>query len=205
MEKLTDSQNHILQVLKKLIAKNGYPPTVREIGEAANLSSPATIHFHLKKLEEKGYIRKGNSKNRTIELLVPNEYKKWHQDVINVPLIESSINTNPIDAIESSNEVFPLPMSLVPSKNATFAFKVNDDSMINIGIYKSDILIVQKTSTAKNGDIVITITNSNELVVKKYYKEEKNYRLESANDSIGPIILKRVAILGKVVSLYRKI
>lgn len=204
MEELTESQNHILKVLKKLIAKNGYPPTVREIGEEANLSSSATIHFHLKKLEEKGYIRKGNSKNRTIELLVPNEYKKEHQDVINVPLLESTIDTNPLDAIETTHEFFPLPTDLVPSKNKTFAFRVSDNNMNNIGIYKGDILIVQKASTAKNDDIVIAITNKNELIVKKYYKENNYYKLESTNDNIEPIICKRVAVLGKVVGLYRK-
>lgn len=204
MEKLTDSQSHILKVLKKLIARNGYPPTVREIGDEAHLSSPATIHFHLKKLEEKGYIRKGNSKNRTIELLVPNEYKKDHQDVINVPLLESTINTNPLDAMETPHEFFPLPTDLVPSKNKTFVFRVSENDMSKVGIYIYDILIVQKTSTAKNGDIVIVITSSNELIVKKYYKEDSHYRLESADDNIEPIILKRVAILGKVVGLYRK-
>ena len=87
MEKLTHRQSFILQIIKELIAKNGYPPTVREIGEKADLHSPATIHFHLTKLEEKGYIKKGNSKNRTIEVLVPNEFIEKKDDVVEVPLL----------------------------------------------------------------------------------------------------------------------
>ena len=87
MEKLTTKQEMILQIIKKWIAKYGYPPTVREIGEEAHLNSPATIHFHLTKLEEKGYITKGNGKNRTIEVLVPNEYLEKEENVVEVPLL----------------------------------------------------------------------------------------------------------------------
>ena len=103
MEKLTKRQEDILQVVKKLIAKNGYPPTVREIGQEANLHSPATIHFHLTKLEEKGYIKKDNSKNRTIEILVPNEYLETNENIIEVPLLGKVTAGTPIEAIETPN------------------------------------------------------------------------------------------------------
>ena len=106
MEKLTDKQKAILETLKKFIAKNGYPPTVRELGKELNLSSPATTHFHLSKLENKGYIKKGKSKNRTIELLVPNEYIENNDSVVDVALIGTITAGNPIEAIENPDEYF---------------------------------------------------------------------------------------------------
>ena len=113
MEKLTDKQKNILQVIKKLIAKNGYPPTVREIGKEANLSSPATIHFHLKQLEEKGYIKKDDNKNRTLEILVPNEYLQQDDSVVEVPLLGKVTAGTPIEAIENPEELFSLPANLI--------------------------------------------------------------------------------------------
>ena len=108
MEKLTTKQEMILQIIKKWIAQYGYPPTVREIGEQAHLNSPATIHFHLTKLEEKGYITKGNGKNRTIEVLVPNEYLEKDENVVEVPLLGKVTAGNPIEAIEMPDEYVAL-------------------------------------------------------------------------------------------------
>ena len=142
MEKLTSRQEYILQIIKQLIASNGYPPTVREIGAKANLSSPATIHFHLTKLEEKGYLKKGNSKNRTIELLVPNEYIEKDESVVEVPLLGKVTAGSPIEAIEVPDEYFSLPTNLFTSKKEIFTLKVSGESMINVGIYDGDILIV---------------------------------------------------------------
>lgn len=204
MEKLTDRQKDILQVLKKLIAKTGYPPTVREIGKEAGLNSPATIHFHLKQLEEKGYIKKDTSKNRTIEILVPNEYLETDENVIEVPLLGKVTAGTPIEAIETPNEYFPLPANLVNSKKEIFTLKVSGESMINVGIYDGDILIVEKCSTAKNGDTVVAMNSDNEATVKTFYKENGYFRLQPENDTMEPIILKNVTILGKVVGLYRK-
>lgn len=204
MEKLTERQAFILEVLKKLLAKNGYPPTVREIGELAELHSPATIHFHLKKLEEKGYIRKGSSKNRTIELLVPNEFIEKDDDVISVPLLGKVTAGTPIEAIETPDEYFNLPANLVTSKKEVFTLKVSGESMINVGIYDNDILIVERQNTAKNGDTVVAMTDNNEATVKTFYKENGYFRLQPENDTMDPIILDNVTILGKVVGLYRK-
>ena len=150
MEKLTTRQEHILQIIKQLVAKNGYPPTVREIGEKANLNSPATIHFHLTKLEEKGYIRKGNSKNRTIEILVPNEYIEKEESVVDVPLLGKVTAGTPIEAIETPDEYFSLPANLISTKNDVFTLRVSGESMINVGIYDGDILIVERRNTAHN-------------------------------------------------------
>ena len=203
MEKLTDRQKDILQVLKKLIAKTGYPPTVREIGKEAVLNSPATIHFHLKQLEEKGYIKKDTSKNRTIEILVPNEYLETDENVIEVPLLGKVTAGTPIEAIETPNEYFPLPANLVNSKKEIFTLKVSGESMINVGIYDGDILIVEKCSTAKNGDTVVAMNSDNEATVKTFYKENGYFRLQPENDTMEPIILNEVTILGKAIGLYR--
>lgn len=203
MEKLTDRQKDILQVLKKLIAKTGYPPTVREIGKEAGLNSPATIHFHLKQLEEKGYIKKDTSKNRTIEILVPNEYLETDENVIEVPLLGKVTAGTPIEAIETPNEYFPLPANLVNSKKEIFTLKVSGESMINVGIYDDDILIVEKCSTAKNGDTVVAMNSDNEATVKTFYKENGYFRLQPENDTMEPIILNEVTILGKAIGLYR--
>lgn len=204
MEKLTDRQKFILQTLKKLIAKNGYPPTVREIGQAANLHSPATIHFHLQKLEEKGYIKKVSGTNRTIELLVPNEYIEKEEDVIEVPLLGKVTAGTPIEAIETPNEFFALPANLIANKKEVFTLKVSGESMINVGIYDGDILIVEKQSTARNGDTVVAMNKDNEATVKTFYKENGYFRLQPENDTMDPIILEEVTILGKAIGLYRK-
>lgn len=205
MEKLTNRQEHILQIIKKLIAKNGYPPTVREIGEEANLHSPATIHFHLVKLEEKGYIKKGNSKNRTIEILVPNEYIEKEENVVEVPLLGKVTAGTPIEAIETPNEYFSLPANIITTKNDVFTLRVSGESMINVGIYDGDILIVERKNTAQNGETVVAMNKDNEVTVKTFYKENGYFRLQPENDTMDPIILKEVTILGKVIGLYRKL
>ena len=205
MEKLTIKQNYILQALKKLIAKNGYPPTVREIGEETHLSSPATIHTHLKKLEEKGYIKKDDKKNRTIEILVPNEYLEKQEKIIDVPLLGKVTAGTPIEAIETPEEYFSLPSNLLTTKNEVFTLKVSGESMINVGIYDGDILIVERKNTATNGETVVAMNENNEATVKTFYKENGYFRLQPENDTMEPIILKEVTILGKVIGLYRKL
>ncbi len=204
MEKLTDKQSVILQILKKLVAKNGYPPTVREIGQEAKLSSPATIHFHLQKLEEKGYIKKDDNKNRTLEILVPNEYLEQKENIVDVPLLGKVTAGSPIEAIETPDEYFSLPANLITTKNDVFTLKVSGESMINVGIYDGDILIVERCNTAKNGDTVVAMNENNEATVKTFYKEDGYFRLQPENDTMEPIILKEVTILGKAIGLYRK-
>ena len=205
MEKLTERQTDILQIIKKLVAKNGYPPTVREIGDAAHLSSPATIHFHLKQLVNKGYISKANGANRTIEVLVPNEYLNVEDDVVKVPLLGKVTAGLPIEAIEQVDETFSLPSELLGNKKEVFSLKVSGESMINVGIYDGDILIVERQNTAKNGDTVVAMNTNNEATVKTFYKENGHFRLQPENDTMEPIILDEVTILGKVIGLYRKL
>ena len=205
MEKLTGKQKFILDILKKMIAKNGYPPTVREIGEEAHLSSPATIHFHLKQLEEKGYIKKDDNKNRTLEILVPNEYLETNDKIVDVPLLGKVTAGSPIEAIEMPDEYFSLPANLISTKEETFTLKVSGESMINVGIYDGDILIVERRDTARNGETVVAMNDNNEVTVKTFYKENGYFRLQPENDTMDPIILKECTILGKVIGLYRKL
>lgn len=204
MEKLTPKQKDILDILKELIAKNGYPPTVREIGKRANLSSPATIHFHLKQLEKKGYIKQGENKNRTLKLLVPNEFEGNNDEVISVPLLGKVTAGSPIEAIETPDELFSLPAYLFSGKKEIFTLKVSGESMINVGIYDGDILVVERKNTAINGETVVAMNEDNEVTVKTFYKEDGYFRLQPENDTMEPIILKEVTILGKVIGLYRK-
>ena len=196
MEKLTDRQKDILDVIKQAIAKNGYPPTVREIGAKIGLSSSATTQFHIKKLEEKGYIKKNATKNRTIELLVPNEYIENDEKIVSVPLLGKVTAGNPIEAIEMPDEFFSIPVSLIPSKKEVFTLKVR--------IYDGDIIIVQRQNTANNGDTVVAMTEENTVTVKTFYKEKDYIRLQPENDYMLPIILPNCTILGKVIGLYRK-
>lgn len=204
MEKLTGSQRNILQVLKQLITEKGYPPTVREIGERAHLSSPATIHFHLNKLAEKGYIEKGGGKNRTLRLLVDNEFEEKDENTVEVPLLGKVTAGTPIEAIETPNEFFSLPVNLIAGKKEVFTLKVSGDSMINVGIYDGDILIVERKNTAINGETVVAMNDNNEVTVKTFYKENGHFRLQPENDTMDPIILDNVTILGKAIGLYRK-
>ena len=205
MEKLTDRQKDILDIIKRSIADKGYPPTVREIGAKIGLSSSATTQFHLNKLEEKGYIKKDSSKNRTIELLVPNEYLEKDDKVVEVPLLGKVTAGNPIEAIEMPDEFFSLPVGLIPNKKEVFTLKVSGESMINVGIYDGDIIIVQKQNTANNGDTVVAMTEDDSATVKTFYKENDHIRLQPENDFMAPIILPTCSILGKVIGLYRKL
>ena len=204
MEKLTDRQQDILQIIKKLTAKKGYPPTVREIGEEANLHSPATIHFHLMQLVKKGYISKEDGSNRTIEILVPNEYLDEQEDVVKAPLLGKVTAGTPIEAIEHPDETFALPVELVGNKKEVFTLRVSGESIINVVIYDGDILIVERQQSANNGETVVAMNKDNEATVKTFYKENGHFRLQPENDTMEPIILDEVTILGKVVGLYRK-
>jgi len=204
MEKLTKRQSDILQALKKFIANHGYPPTVREIGSMLNLNSPATTHFHLNKLEEKGYIKKNESKNRALELLVPNEFEEKSDSTVNIALLGQITAGNPIEAIETPNEYFSIPANLISTKNEVFALHVQGSSMINKGIHSNDIVIIERCKSANNGEIVAAMTDENEVTLKTFYKEKDHIRLQPENDTMAPIILDNVTILGKAVGLYRK-
>ena len=205
MEELTKRQEEILNFIKKYIVSYGYPPTVREIGKAIGVSSPATIHAHLTNLENKGFIKKEETKNRAIELLVENEYIPKDNKVVDVPLLGKITAGSPIEAIERPDEYLSLPSYLIPNDKEVFTLLVSGDSMINAGIYDGDIVIVERTNQARNGQIVVAMTDDNEVTLKRFYKENGYIRLLPENDYMEPIILNIVTILGKAIGLYRKL
>jgi len=202
MEKLTNRQKDVLDYIKSYVAEHGYPPAVREIGKALGLNSPATIQSHINALKEKGFIKKENSKYRTLEIVGTNEY--LNEDVAQVPLLGKITAGSPIEAIETPNEYFSLPTYLIPKKEEVFTLKVSGESMINAGIFDGDIIIVQRQNIARNGDIIVAMTDENEVTLKTFYKENGYIRLQPENDTMKPIILPNCTILGKAIGLYRK-
>ena len=205
MIELTKRQQEILDFIKTFMVKHGFPPTIREIGEALDISSPATIHAHLKNLEARGVIKRNDTKNRAIELLVKNEYEPQNELIIDVPLLGKITAGSPIEAIERPDEFFSLPAYLIPNNKEVFTLLVSGTSMINAGILDGDIVIVERKNTARNGEIVVAMTDENEVTLKTFYKEKDYFRLQPENDTMEPIILKNVTILGKAIGLYRKI
>lgn len=205
MTELTKRQEDILDFIKTFMVKHGFPPTIREIGEGLGISSPATIHAHLKNLETRGAIRRNDTKNRAIELLVKNEYEPQNELIIDVPLLGKITAGSPIEAIERPDEFFSLPSYLIPNNKEVFTLLVSGTSMINAGILDGDIVIVERKNTARNGEIVVAMTDENEVTLKTFYKEQNYFRLQPENDTMDPIILDNVTILGKAIGLYRKI
>ena len=201
---LSGRQNEILTFIKKYTAKNNYPPSIREIAEGVKLHSPATVHVHIKNLIEKGYLKRQSNNHKLLELLVPNEYAISNNDIVQLPLLGKVTAGNPIEAIENPNEYFPIPIQLIPQNKEVFTLHVSGESMINAGIFDNDIVIIERKNTANNGDIVVAMTEENEVTLKTFYKEENYIRLQPENDFMTPIILSNVTILGKAIGLYRK-
>lgn len=199
---LTKRQEDVLKYIKKYIAKHGFPPATREIGEALGLTSPATVHTHIKKLVQKGYLRTTKSKFRTIEVVGNNEYN-MPDNLVRVPMLGKVTAGSPIEAIEKPDEYFDLPISLVPKEEKVFVLEVSGESMINKGIYDGDVVIVQEQKNARNGDIVVAMNDNNEVTLKTFYKEKDHIRLQPENDTMAPIILPNCTILGKAIGLYR--
>ena len=199
---LTKRQEDVLKYIKKYVAKHGFPPATREIGEALGLTSPATVHTHIKKLVQKGYLRTTKSKFRTIEVVGNNEYN-MPDNLVRVPMLGKVTAGSPIEAIEKPDEYFDLPISLVPKEEKVFVLEVSGESMINKGIYDGDVVIVQEQKNARNGDIVVAMNDNNEVTLKTFYKEKDHIRLQPENDTMAPIILPNCTILGKAIGLYR--
>ena len=202
---LTGKQKQVLDYIKKYVAEHGFPPSTREIGAALGLSSSATVHVHLQKLINAGAIKKTGSKFRTIELLVDNEYANNSEDIVKVPLLGTITCGNPIEAIETPDEFFSLPISLIPNNKKVFTLKAEGESMINKGIYDGDVVIVEQKNTCNNGDIVVAMVNENEVTLKTFYQEKDRIRLQPENDTMEPMYFEDVAVLGKAIGLYRKL
>jgi repressor LexA len=204
MAKLSKRQQDILEFIKHEVKKKGYPPSVREIGEAVGLASSSTVHGHLARLESKGLIRRDPTKPRAIEILeIEAETHIPKYNVVNVPVVGKVTAGQPITAIENVEEYFPLPDRLVPSDEQVFMLEVMGDSMIEAGILDGDYVIVKQQQTANNGEIVVAMTEEDEATVKRFFKEKDFIRLQPENPTMDPIILRNVSILGKVIGVYR--
>jgi repressor LexA len=202
--KLSERQQAILNYIQKEVYEKGYPPSVREIGEAVGLASSSTVHGHLNRLEKKGYIRRDPTKPRAIEILDQNS-NHHKKDTIMVPLVGKVTAGEPITAVENIEDYFPLPVRIAGEDQTTFLLSVQGDSMINAGIMDGDYVVVRQQHTADNGEIVVAMTGEGEATVKRFYKEGDHIRLQPENDRLQPIRLPQVTILGKVVSLIREI
>jgi repressor LexA len=195
MGKIEEKLNQVHRFVKNYQAENGYPPSVREICSALSIKSTATAHYYLDKLKERGILTKNANKNRAISVCDTPEF-------VSVPLIGTVTAGTPILAVENLEGYFPLPPELA-SADESFMLRVKGDSMIEAGIFDKDLILVRQQSDAKNGDIVVALIEDF-ATVKTFYKEKDFIRLQPENSSMSPIIVKDVAILGKVIGLFRK-
>lgn len=195
-------QLEILKYIYETVENRGFPPTVREICSAVNLSSTSTVHGHLSRLENKGYIIKDATKPRAIEV-TQEGLSALGIKPKNIPIVGVVTAGQPILAVEDVEDYFPIPPDLANDAGDLFMLRVHGTSMIKVGILDGDNVIVRKQSSAHNGEIVVAMTDDEEATVKRFYKESNYYRLQPENDTMAPIILENVHILGKVVGLYR--
>ena len=198
--KITDKQREILEYIKEMILKKGYPPAVREICEAVHLKSTSSVHSHLESLEKNGYIRRDPTKPRTIEIL-DDDFNLTRREVVNVPMIGHVAAGEPILATEHIENYFPIPAEYIPNKE-TFMLKVKGESMINAGILDGDSILVKQQPDAENGDIVVALVGDS-ATVKTFYKEDGHFRLQPENDTMDPIIVDECSIIGKVFGVFR--
>ncbi|WP_432724421.1 transcriptional repressor LexA [Staphylococcus equorum] len=206
MRELTKRQSEIFEYIKQTVHSKGYPPSVREIGEAVGLASSSTVHGHLSRLEEKGYIKRDPTKPRAIEIVSEQLGDTLNmEETIQVPVIGKVTAGIPITAVENVEEYFPLPEHFTSTHNSDiFILNVVGDSMVEAGILDGDKVIVRSQTIAENGDIIVAMTEENEATVKRFYKEKTRYRLQPENSTMDPIYLERVTVLGKVVGLFRE-
>lgn len=213
-EKLTKKQKAVLECIEDCIAKKGYGPTVREICAEIGLSSPSTVHVHLKALEEKGYIERDPLKSRSIMLKQNDQGQPVRRNegnvlspsfskTIDVPLVGNVAAGEPILAEENITETMSLPIDIV-GDSASFMLSVRGESMIEAGINDGDYVVVKQQQTANNGDIVVAIIEDG-ATVKTFYKESDHIRLQPENSTMEPIIVTNCAIAGKVVAVFRRL
>jgi repressor LexA len=198
---ITRRQQEILDYIRKVVWERGYPPSVREIGEAVGLSSSSTVHGHLDRLEEKGLIHRDATKPRALEVVDEREMRS--RRLVQVPMVGRVTAGEPILAVENIEETYPLPFDLIRDENV-FMLTVRGDSMIEAGILDGDYVIVRRQSTAQNGDVVVAMIDE-EATVKRFFKENGHFRLQPENSALAPFIVSEVTILGKVIGLFRHI
>jgi len=198
--KISKKQLEILEYIKSEILRIGYPPAVREICEAVNLRSTSSVHAHLESLEKNGYIRRDPTKPRAIEIIDDN-FNMTRREMTNVPMVGRVAAGEPILAVENIESYFPIPTEYMPNAES-FMLKVKGESMINAGIFDGDQILVEKCSTARNGDMVVALVDDS-ATVKTFYKEGNHIRLQPENDTMDPIIVDNCEIMGKVFGVFR--
>lgn len=198
--RISAKQSEILEYIKEQILSKGYPPAVREICQAVHLKSTSSVHSHLETLEKNGYIRRDPTKPRAIEI-VDDSFNLTRKEMRNIPILGTVAAGQPIFAEQNISGYFPLLADELPAGDL-FILNVRGDSMINIGIYEGDKVIVKQTPTARNGDIVVALVDDS-ATVKTYYKEGERFRLQPENDTMEPIYVDHVVILGVVIGLFR--
>ena len=198
--RITQKQSEILEYIKSQILNKGYPPSVRDICSAVNLKSTSSVHAHLESLEKNGYIRRDPTKPRTIEIIDDN-FNLTRREMVNVPVLGQVAAGEPILAVDNITGYFPIPSEFMPNEE-TFILTVKGNSMINIGIYNGDQIVVEKCNTAENGEIIVALIDDS-ATVKRFYKENGHIRLQPENDFMDSIIVDDCMILGKVIGLMR--
>lgn len=199
--KITQKQTEILEYIKNEILNKGYPPTVRDICAAVDLKSTSSVHAHLETLEKNGYIRRDPTKPRAIEIIDEN-FNLTRRELVNVPMVGRVAAGEPILATQNIENYFPIPAEFMPN-GEVFMLEIKGDSMINVGIFDGDWIVVEKKDSARNGEIIVALVDDS-ATVKTFYKENGHIRLQPENDNLDPIIVPDCKILGKVISLYRK-
>ena len=203
MEKeLSHRQRQILDYILQHIEMHGYPPTVREIGEAVNLSSSSTVHAHLKNLEEAGIIKRDAVLTRAIKITAGNTTTHKPKKIVSLPVLGRVAAGRPSLATEDVEEMFPIPQDFLSGADG-FILTVKGDSMIEDGIHDGDYVVVRRQQTADNGDTVVALVE-NDATVKRFYREQSRVRLQPANASMKPMYFPSVEIVGKVVGLVRR-
>ena len=194
-KRITDKERRVFEFIKNYVDENNYAPTVREIQEEFGLKSTSTAHRYIITLSQKGLLERENNCNRAIRIAGYNK-------TTTIPIVGTVTAGQPITAIETVDGYITMSLDKKFS-NKLFALKVKGESMINIGIFDGDTVIVEQTEVAKNGDVVVALVNDNEATVKTFYKENGHYRLQPENDTMDPMIFDEVKILGKVVAMMR--
>ena len=198
--KISAKQQEILDYIKSQILERGFPPAVRDICEAVHLKSTSSGHSHLETLEKNGYIRRDPTKPRAIEIL-DDSFQMLRRETANVPIVGRVAAGEPLLAEQNIEDYFPIPTEFLPN-NQTFLLKVRGESMINAGILDGDYVLVEQRQTASNGEMVVALIEDG-ATVKTFYKEEGVIRLQPENDTMDPIIVRDVMILGKVIGVFR--
>lgn len=197
---ITEKQSEILEYIKAQILERGFPPAVREICEAVHLKSTSSVHSHLETLEKNGYIRRDPTKPRAIEIL-DDAFNLTRREMAQVPIVGCVAAGEPLLAEQNIEDYFPIPVERLPN-NQTFLLQVKGESMINAGILNGDYILVEQTPSASNGEVVVALVEDG-ATVKRFFKENGHYRLQPENDTMDPIIVDEVTIVGKMIGLLR--